>query len=154
MLVKMWPIKRETGKEIFCDGRFHGDGMYVYLSKHRSPIGPLTLCIPTLVGGFTRKMPFCEKNISISLLLVRYKHCSCPRCPRQLNQTVIRHRNVSSKAVCRKWWPELCFRLNSLRPRRNGQHFADDIFKRIFFNENVWSLFLRVQLTILQHWFR
>ena len=29
---------------------------------------------------------------------------------------------------------------NILRPRRNGQHFADDIFKRIFFNENVWIL--------------
>ena len=28
--------------------------------------------------------------------------------------------------------------LNTLRPRRNGHHFADDIFKRIFFNENVW----------------
>ena len=27
---------------------------------------------------------------------------------------------------------------NTLRPRRNGQHFADDIFKRIFFNENAW----------------
>ena len=26
---------------------------------------------------------------------------------------------------------------NTLRPRRN-EHFADDIFKRIFFNENVW----------------
>ena len=29
-------------------------------------------------------------------------------------------------------------RLNTLRPRQNGRHFADDIFKRIFFNENVW----------------
>ena len=28
--------------------------------------------------------------------------------------------------------------LNTLRPRGNEQHFADDIFKRIFFNENVW----------------
>ena len=28
--------------------------------------------------------------------------------------------------------------LNTLRPRRNEQHFADDIFKLIFFNENVW----------------
>ena len=27
---------------------------------------------------------------------------------------------------------------NSLRPRRNEQYFADDIFKHIFFNENVW----------------
>ena len=28
--------------------------------------------------------------------------------------------------------------VNTLRPRRNERHFADDIFKRIFFNENVW----------------
>ena len=28
--------------------------------------------------------------------------------------------------------------VNTLRPRQNEQHFADDIFKRIFFNENVW----------------
>ena len=27
---------------------------------------------------------------------------------------------------------------NTLRPRRNEPHFADDIFKRIFFNENFW----------------
>ena len=27
---------------------------------------------------------------------------------------------------------------NTLRSRQNGRHFADDIFKRIFFNENVW----------------
>ena len=29
-----------------------------------------------------------------------------------------------------------CF--NTLRPRQNGRHFADDIFKCIFLNENVW----------------
>ena len=28
--------------------------------------------------------------------------------------------------------------VNSLRPRPNRRHFADDIFKCIFFNENVW----------------
>ena len=28
--------------------------------------------------------------------------------------------------------------LNSLRPRRNRRHFADDIFNRIFLNENAW----------------
>ena len=27
---------------------------------------------------------------------------------------------------------------NTLRPRQNGRHFPDDIFKWIFFNENVW----------------
>ena len=35
--------------------------------------------------------------------------------------------------------------LNTLRPRRNVQHFADDIFKRIFFNENVW-ISIRISL--------
>ena len=34
-------------------------------------------------------------------------------------------------------WVTRCF-LNTLRPRQNGRHFADDIFKWIFFNENVW----------------
>ena len=28
--------------------------------------------------------------------------------------------------------------VNTLRPRWNGRHFADDIFKCIFLNENVW----------------
>ena len=28
--------------------------------------------------------------------------------------------------------------LNRLRPRQNGRHFADDIFKYIFINESVW----------------
>ena len=28
--------------------------------------------------------------------------------------------------------------INTLRPRQNGRHFADDIFMGIFLNENVW----------------
>ena len=28
--------------------------------------------------------------------------------------------------------------ISSLRPRQNGRHFPDDIFKWIFLNENVW----------------
>ena len=33
----------------------------------------------------------------------------------------------------------MCMQLvNTFRPRRNEQHFTDDIFKRIFFNESVW----------------
>ena len=31
--------------------------------------------------------------------------------------------------------------LNTLRPRQNGRHFADDIFKCIFLNETVWIPF-------------
>ena len=30
--------------------------------------------------------------------------------------------------------------LNTLRPRQNGRHFADNIFKGIFLNENIWIL--------------
>ena len=50
---------------------------------------------------------------------------------------------------------------NTLRQRQNGRCFADDTFKRIFWNENVRisikisrEFVLRVQLTIIQHWFR
>ena len=28
--------------------------------------------------------------------------------------------------------------VNTLRPRQNGRHFADDMFKCVFLNENVW----------------
>ena len=49
----------------------------------------------------------------------------------------------------------------TLSPRQGGRHFADDIFKCIFLNENVWNAIeislkfvLRAQLTIFQHWFR
>ena len=29
-------------------------------------------------------------------------------------------------------------RINTFRPRQHGRHFADDTFKRIFLNENLW----------------
>ena len=32
-------------------------------------------------------------------------------------------------------------RINTLRPRQNGRHFADDILNCIFLNENVWISF-------------
>ena len=34
-----------------------------------------------------------------------------------------------------EWWFDS---FNTLRPRQNGRHFADDIFNCIFLNENVW----------------
>ena len=36
------------------------------------------------------------------------------------------------------WILLLCCEINTLRPRQNGRYFADDIFKYIFLNENVW----------------
>ena len=35
----------------------------------------------------------------------------------------------------------ICFPVNALRPRQDGCHFPDDIFKCIFLNENAWILF-------------
>ena len=34
--------------------------------------------------------------------------------------------------------PTTVSKFNTLRPRQNARHFADDIFKYIFLNENVW----------------
>ena len=49
---------------------------------------------------------------------------------------------------------------NSFKPRQNGRHFPDDIFKCIFLTKMDkfwlrchWSLFPMVQLTLFQHWF-
>ena len=35
-------------------------------------------------------------------------------------------------------WHVIVGSVITLRPRQNGRHFADDIFKCIFINENVW----------------
>ena len=37
---------------------------------------------------------------------------------------------------------------NTLRPRQNGRRFADDIFKRIFLNENV-SILIKISLNFI-----
>ena len=40
--------------------------------------------------------------------------------------------------VCTKWLLFCRQHFNTLRPGQNGCHFADDIFKFLFLNENVW----------------
>ena len=42
-----------------------------------------------------------------------------------------------------KWWgilSQIPQTFNTLRPRQDGRHFPDDIFKRIIFSDNVWIL--------------
>ena len=41
-------------------------------------------------------------------------------------------------------------RFNSLRPRQNGRHFPDDIFKLVFLNENVW-IFIKISLKFVSN---
>ena len=57
--------------------------------------------------------------------------------------------------------PQDWFSFNTLRPRQNGRHFADNVLKCNFLNESYefrlkfyWSLLIRVKLTIFHHWFR
>ena len=38
--------------------------------------------------------------------------------------------------------------LNTLKPRQNGRHFADDTFKRIFLNKNV-EISIQISLTFV-----
>ena len=46
--------------------------------------------------------------------------------------------NLVSMESIFKVVPELNYVFNTLRPRQDGCHFPDDIFKLIFLNENVW----------------
>ena len=52
-------------------------------------------------------------------------------------QPVIRHNWISWEKALGPF-NQLKLTLNTLRPRQNGRHFSDDIFKWIFLNENVW----------------
>ena len=51
-------------------------------------------------------------------------------------QVLAPNSGTSLDASCRCWFNLID--LNTLRPRQNGRHFPDDIFKWIFLNENVW----------------
>ena len=43
-----------------------------------------------------------------------------------------RHHDISAKQI-------ITYRVNTSRPRQNGGHFPDDVFKCIFLNENAWK---------------
>ena len=50
------------------------------------------------------------------------------------------HQKASGSSRCLRTLCNSQACLNTLRPRQNGRHFADDTFKRIFLKENVWIL--------------
>ena len=53
------------------------------------------------------------------------------------NDPIWQHRSGSTLAQVKAFYG-IYLTLNTLRPRQNGRHFADDTFKCIFLNENVW----------------
>ena len=58
------------------------------------------------------------------------------------NKTIVITLNIFSwetfKLFRSRLWATLCIYIHTLRLRQNGRHFADDIFKCIFLNENIW----------------
>ena len=51
----------------------------------------------------------------------------------------------ATKSHC---WCVNIYSVNSLRPRQNGCHFPDNVYKWIFLNENVW-ISLKISLTFV-----
>ena len=84
-----------------------------------------------------------------------------PRC-KLLIFTVKKSNVFVSHKRCCAWtiWFKTWY-FNTLRPRQNGRHLADDMFKCIFLNEDVWipieislKFVPKVQSTIINHCFR
>ena len=55
------------------------------------------------------------------------------------------HRLVTQET---RWCHNSKSRFNTLRPRQNGRHFADDIFKCVFLNENA-SIVIKISLNFV-----
>ena len=53
--------------------------------------------------------------------------------------------SMNEPAKCLNWPLDM---LNTLRPRQNGRHFTDDIFKCIFLNENI-SILTKISLNFV-----
>ena len=60
---------------------------------------------------------------------------------KNIQGTCIWHKHKTS--LMNRWSPKTA--INTLRPRHNGCHFADDILKGIFLNENAW-MSIRISL--------
>ena len=65
-----------------------------------------------------------------------------------LNQTETKNYPVLLAAILLSVWCRAITLVNTLGPRQNGRHFADDIFKCIFINENV-SISIKISLNFI-----
>ena len=78
--------------------------------------------VPNSVSHLPRLQSYLYKNVSITIeqVLMYYILVSWILCCMRL--------------YAHKSW----LNVNTLRPKQNGRHFSDDMFKCIFLNENVW----------------
>ena len=88
-----------------------------------------------VLNYFFSTFQICSDVGSYLLALCCYIWWVISCCKQQLCQ-----KNKQTHCLCNFWSNDTggyTF-LNTLRPRQNGRHFADDTFKCIFLNENVW----------------
>ena len=132
----IWPkmefpeIKKKTIGSIHFIPGFYPYGM--------SPLTPIHFRVPSLIFG-----PLVAKwclNSSGTKFSWRIPTCVAHDCKIKIFIGYFWMRWVVIRAgvYCPQLWAQLvstCF--NTLRPRQNGRHFPDDMFKCIFLNENV-----------------
>ena len=83
---------------------------------------------------------FCIHTITLSPLINVFRRESS-----QYMYINVQHTDICTYTECKSSDVEIhslapgdVAMVNTLRPRQSGHHFADDIFKWIFLNENVW----------------
>ena len=130
----------------YSPGLLHGRAI-VYPKKYAH--GFVVLCFVVVMQSFI--MNSVEVFIHIhqgcfagTWAIVRLPQCqwSKPDGYVKISQCITTTKHSKAKTVC-IFLGIYCMRsllwgFNTLRPRQNGRHFADDIFKWIFLNENVW----------------
>ena len=90
----------------------------------------------SLRSSFTKVLIWCKFLFILIKILIS-----------DLNKTL--HRTSQSRHEPK--WVQDCqtsFLFDTLRPRQNGRHFADDTFKPIFLNENIW-ISIKISLKFL-----
>ena len=110
----------------------------------------LALCAGNspVTGEFSSQRPV-TRSFDVSFDLRLKKRLSKPPPPRhRWFETPSRPswRHCNEKPPC--WDQVPTHGLNTFRPRQNYRHFADDIFKCIFLNENVW-ISLKISLNYI-----
>ena len=81
----------------------------------------------SLIQVLSNVMTICERFPLTQKQLTCRSYYTRPLVVRKSTLSVFHHKAI---------WVHSCF-INSLRPRHDGRHFADDTFNRIFVNENV-----------------
>ena len=103
----------------------------VTISSHHA-LGPLTLCSPVTPYVF---------NLKYSPMEIW-----CETLWRKVQNSDSKPINfIQQTAIASDFWQRVLRWINTLRPRQNGQHFPEDIFKLIFFNENI-RIFIKISL--------